>query len=89
MAKPWCPPGMRRLRIPVPGDGRHDFPGHPDTPAVVVSGDVVDDHPEERRQRSRSAARARPEAIPDRLDLAAQVAKCDGATGARLADRPG
>ena len=36
----------------------------------MVSGDVVDDDSEERRQRSRSTACAGPEAIPNRLDLA-------------------
>ena len=81
--------GMRRLRIPVLSHGGHDLPGHPNTAALMVSGDVVDDDPEEWRQRSRAAARAGPEAISNRLDLAAQVAEGDGASGARSVNRTG
>jgi hypothetical protein len=40
----------------------------------VVPGDVVDHHPGERRQRLGAAACIGPEAIPDSLDMAAQIA---------------
>jgi hypothetical protein len=76
--------GMRRLRIPVLGYGGHDLPVHPYTATLVVSGDVVDDDPEVRRQRSRAAACARPEAKSNRLDLG-QVAERDGEAEPALA----
>ena len=81
--------GMCWLRIPVLGHGGHDLPGHAHAAAAVVSGDVVDDDPEERRQRSRVAACAGAEAISNGLDLAAQVAECDGAAGPRSVERAG
>src|ERR1039457_7484661 len=79
--------GMRWLRIPVLGHGGHHLPGHAHATAAMVSGDVVDDNTEERRQRSRATACAGPEAISNGLDLAAQVAECDGAAGVRSVDR--
>lgn len=65
---------MRRVRIPDVGDGRHDLSGYPHPFAVVVSGNVVDHHPEERGQRFGIAAGVGPEAVPDRLDMVAQTA---------------
>src|SRR5436190_23828578 len=56
-------PGVRRLWLPDFGDGRHDFPGHPDAFGRLVPRDVVGDYAEERRQCVRTAASARPEEI--------------------------
>ena len=71
--------GMRGLGIPVLGHGGRHLPGHAHATAAMVSGDVVDDDPEERCQRSRAAARAGPEAVSDGLDMAAQVAAAEKA----------
>ena len=68
------------------GHGRHDLSGHAHPFTVMVSGNVVDHDPEERGQRFRFAARAGPEAVPDRVDMAAQVAQRDGQSGPRFAD---
>jgi hypothetical protein len=45
--------------MPDLGDGRDDLPGYPDTVAGLVPRCVVDDHPEERRQRVGTTTRAR------------------------------
>ena len=76
---------VRRLRTPDLGDGGYDLSGHPHPFVLVVPGDVMDHHPEERRQRLGATAWIGPEAIPDSLDMAAQIAQRDGQAGTRFA----
>src|SRR5512144_2060585 len=59
-------------------------PGHTQTVADVVPGDVVRHQPEERRQRPGPAAGARAGQLRDGLDLAPQAAPGDGPAWPRL-----
>jgi hypothetical protein len=68
--------------MPSFGDSRDDLPGYEDTFAGLVPRDVVDDHPEERRQRIGTTTRAGLEELRDGLDVAAQIASRYGSTGA-------
>jgi hypothetical protein len=69
-----------RLWISDLGDGRDHIkiPGHEDTVAGLVPGDVVGNGSEERCQCFGAAARIGLEEVRDSLDLAAQIASCDG-----------
>ena len=69
---------MCRLWISDIGEGRDHIPGHEDTVAGLVPGDVVGNDSEERRQCFGAAARIGLEEVRDCLDLAAQIASCDG-----------
>ena len=80
---------VRWLWTPDLGDGGYDFSGYPNPFERVVPGDVVDHHTEERSQRLGVAACVGTEAIPDSLDMAAQIAKRDGQTGTRSAEWQG
>jgi len=51
-------PAVRELCVPSFVDSGDDIPGHAHSPEGLVPRPVVDDQPEERRQRSRPAARA-------------------------------
>ncbi len=62
---------MCELRPPSLGDGRDDLPGYAHPAHALVSGDVVGDHAEERRQRSGAAAGIGLGKLPNRLGLAA------------------
>ena len=66
------------LRLPDLGDCRHRIPRHAEASDHVVSGDMVCDQPEERRQRTGLAANARAWQLSNRLVVAAQVAARDG-----------
>lgn len=79
--------GMCRVRVPDVGDGGHDFPGYADSLAGLVSGHVVGDEPEERRQRAGPAASSGPEELRDGMDVAAQITSGNGAARARSANR--
>ena len=63
--------GVWWLRVSDLGDGWNDISGHPDSPRGVVSGDVVDDDAEERRQRLGTATGVGIEELRDGLDVAA------------------
>src|SRR5664279_2681739 len=78
-----------RLRTPDLGDRRDDFSGYAHAPEIVVSRHVVGDHPEKRGQRFGPPASVGPEAVPDRLDLAAQIAERHGPTRTGSTDRKG
>ena len=69
---------MRRVRLSDLGDGRHDLSGYTHPFTTVVSGNVVDHHPEERGQRLGVAARPGSQTVPDRVDMVAQAAHRDG-----------
>src|SRR5438094_9264822 len=58
-----------------------DFPGHAHSSEVVIPRAVVDDQPEEWRQRPRSEARVGARQLPNRVVLAAQTKAGDGASG--------
>src|SRR5438094_10515071 len=58
-----------------------DFPGHAHSSEGVVPRSVVDDQPEEWRQRPRSATRVGARQLPNRVVLAAQTKAGDGAAG--------
>ena len=79
---------MRRVRSSDVGDCGDDFSGYADSFEVVVSRHVVGDDSEERGQRSGPSACVGSEAVPDRLDLAAQIAERHGQAGAGSPDRP-
>ena len=74
LASPGRVATVRRLWTPDLGDSRNYFSGYAHLFEVVVLRHVVGDYPEERRQRFGSPACVGPEAVPDRLDLAAQIA---------------
>ena len=74
LASPGRVATVRRLWTPDLGDSRNYFSGYAHLLEVVVLRHVVGDYPEERRQRFGSPACVGPEAVPDRLDLAAQIA---------------
>lgn len=61
-----CELRSRRL-----GDGRNDLLGHAHPTDNVVAGDVVGDHPEERRQRSAAEAGVGLGKLSNRLGMAA------------------
>ena len=63
--------GMCRLWVSDVGDRRDDIPRYADPFGGLVSGDVVGDNAEERRQRSRTAAGVGLEELRDGLDVAA------------------
>ena len=63
--------GVCPVRVPDFGDGGDDFPGYEDSVASLVSGHVVGDEPEERRQRAGPAAGTWPQELRDGMDLAA------------------
>lgn len=63
--------GMRGLSSPGFSDLGNDFSGQPTASDSMVSGGVVGDQPEERRQRHGLTARAGVEELQDGLDLAA------------------
>jgi len=62
--------GVCRVRVPDFGHGRDDFPRYEDSLASLVSGYVVGDEPEERRQRAGPAAGTWPQELRDGMDLA-------------------
>ena len=62
--------GMRGLPSPGFSDLGNDFSGQPAASDSLVSGRVVGDQPEERRQRHGLTARAGLEELQDGLDLA-------------------
>ena len=74
LASPGRVATMRRLWTPDLGDSRNYFSGYAHLFEVVVSRHVVGDYPEERGQRFGPPACVGPEAVPDRLDLATQIA---------------
>jgi hypothetical protein len=74
---------MRAMRPTNFGDGGDHFSGYAHAVAGVVSGEVVADDAEKWSQCAGSAARARSEALPDRLDVAAQTAGRHGAAPGR------
>jgi hypothetical protein len=91
------PEGLAGSRAPVAvrhvwaadlGDGWHDLPGHADAAADVVSRDVVRHQPEDGDERPDPATRPGPRELPDRVDVAAQVAAGHGATGTRAVGGP-
>ena len=59
------------LRSPGLGNRRNDLPGHAHPADVLVPGDLVGNHTEERCQRSGAAAGIGAGKLPDSLDLAA------------------
>src|SRR5204863_219280 len=59
----------------------YDFSGHAHPYEGVVPRSVVDDQPEEWRQRPRSATRVGARQLPNRVVLAAQTKAGDGAAG--------
>ena len=63
--------GMRGLSSPSFSDLGNDFSGQPTASDSMVSGGVVGDQPEERRQRHGFTARAGLEELQDGLGLAA------------------
>src|SRR5713101_224516 len=67
---------------------RHDFPGFPHGAHDVVSRHVVADESEDGCQRPGAPAHLGLAQLQDRLDLAAQTAARDGASGSRPPDRP-
>ena len=79
------PPDLPFLPLAGIGHSRNDLRGHAQAFGHLVPSDVVRDSPEERSQCARAAEGARARAIPDGLDLAAQAAADDGASGARAA----
>jgi len=77
---------VRPMWPPDLGDSRDDLPGYAQAIDGLVSCDVLGNDPEERRQRTGLAAGARTQELPDRLDLAAQVASRDGPAGTGAAE---
>ena len=67
------------------GDGGHRVSGYADAPLRLVSGDVVCDQPDERRQRPGLATGPRAWQLSNRLVVAAQVAARDGSIPSRSA----
>ena len=63
--------GMRGLSSPGFSDLGNDFSGQPTASDSMVSGGVVGDQPEERRQRHGFTARAGLEELQDSLDAVA------------------
>lgn len=79
---------MRHVRPAGIRDSRHDFPRHADAADDLVPGDVVDHQPTDGCKCSGIAGSLGAGQLRDSLDLAAQVAPRDGATGARSVDWP-
>src|SRR5450631_2428203 len=86
LARPSRVAAMRRLWTPDVGDSRNHFSGYAHFFEVVVSRHVVGDYPEEWGQRFGPPACVGPEAVPDRLDLVAQIAERHGQAGAGSTD---
>src|SRR5205823_15000621 len=74
-------PILCELRVPSFVDCGDDFSGHAHPYEGVVPRSVVDDQPEESRQRPRSATRVGARQLPNRVVLAAQTKAGDGAAG--------
>jgi len=83
------PVGVCWLPISVVANGGHDLSGYAEAAEAVVSGDLVGDYTKEWGQRLGVAADPGLRWLPDRLDVAAQIAAGDGATGSRAAQRSG
>ena len=76
---------MRELRLPDFGDGGDDLSGHRQAVDAVVSGDLVGDEPEERRQCKWGCNWLQwilgMGSHKEGLDLASQIATRYGSTG--------
>ena len=80
---------VQRVPVPSVGYGGHDIRAIAFAADHLVSGDLVGEQPEERRECSGTATRAGLGELQDGMGHAAQVASGDGAARAGSAGRGG
>jgi len=77
-----CAAGVRQMWPPNLGDSGDDLPGHAQALGGLVSRDVLGYDAKERGQRPGATTGTWIGKLQDSMDVAAQVASRDGATGA-------